>query len=553
MGETKVSEGKGAKRKGIEGDETKRIERKRGKIERVERKRKEGERIKGKRIKEQREKEIKEKQLKEKESKLKELKEKNEKLKEQKEKEEKEKLMREQQLKELKEKELEMNGRNSQHKEIKDEGQEEDIKDEDIIKDLKHQKETCTSDPNFAVICSFLEKFGGSIGIPCPTILELQNMLESEGDPSNDLITFQVRLLRKLKKSVSMDKWERALIKFCFTYSTEDGWELDRFGYKRAKLSLKIRIVKNLCEAQFDLNAKFKLDINKLESASLRMQPIGKDKLGNAYWFQVDAEANIRVYREDLDEETWELVADCKEQLEDLVEKLSDGETYTRTLSQDEEPEDDSMQGYEDIIRDTGPVESNATSADASRYNSEDEDTRSSFPDHSNRAANTPERSLKNKLSRSPEKDLFKRQTFGIENGVKAQSNLAHSIDSLTNKTGSPNWMNHIRPPTENAESRNEKFIPLKKRGLSESPVDFSSKYEGEGDAKKQKLDIVSETITESGNVEGRGLGSENEGKNMRPGVIVGEEISEAVFRVVGHGIGVDCDARNVRASNGGL
>merc|ERR1712130_1066145 len=317
MGETKVSEGKGAKRKGIEGDETKRIERKRGKIERVERKRKEGERIKGKRIKEQREKEIKEKQLKEKESKLKELKlkelkEKNEKLKEQ-----KEKLMREQQLKELKEKELEMNGRNSQHKEIKDEGQEEDIKDEDIIKDLKHQKETCTSDPNFAVICSFLEKFGGSIGIPCPTILELQNMLESEGDPSNDLITFQVRLLRKLKKSVSMDKWERALIKFCFTYSTEDGWELDRFGYKRAKLSLKIRIVKNLCEAQFDLNAKFKLDINKLESASLRMQPIGKDKLGNAYWFQVDAEANIRVYREDLDEETWELVADCKEQLED--------------------------------------------------------------------------------------------------------------------------------------------------------------------------------------------------------------------------------------------
>merc|ERR1712106_58683 len=428
---------------------------------------------------EQKEKDIRDREEREKEQQLKELKENERKFreqqekekKEQKEKEEKENLMRIQQLKQLREKaEAHSNGKPDETNEVKNESEEEDIKDEDLQTDEKPVKESCTSDPNFAVICSFLDKFGGSVGIPCPTILELQNMLESDGEPSTELITFQVRLLRKLKKSVSMDKWEKALIKFCFTYSTEDGWELDRFGYKRSKLTLKVRIVKNLCEAQFDLNAKFKLEINKHESASLRMQPVGRDKLGNAYWFQVDAEANVRVYREDLDEETWELAADCKEQLGDLVDKLGDGETYTRTLSQDEEPEDDSMQGYEDIIRDTGPVESNATSADASRYNSEDEDTRSSFPDHSQRGANTPER--KNKSSRSPEKDSFRRQTFGIDNGVKAPSNLAHSIDSLTNKTstGSANWMSHIRQPAETGESRNDKFIPLKKRGLSESP-----------------------------------------------------------------------------------
>ena len=39
---------------------------------------------------------------------------------------------------------------------------------------------------------------------------------------------FQIKLLRKLKKTVSFDKWERVLTRFTFTYSSEDGWELDR-------------------------------------------------------------------------------------------------------------------------------------------------------------------------------------------------------------------------------------------------------------------------------------------------------------------------------------
>ena len=134
---------------------------------------------------------------------------------------------------------------------------------------------------------------------------------------------------------------------------------------------------------------------------------IGKDKLGNCYWFQVDPEANVRVYREDLDDETWELVASnrfvfevlllkistnkdaCvfvsrtllyypetyhypqRDELAALVELLTDKETFARTVSQEEMEEEDSMQGLEDIIRDTGPVDSNLTSANASKYNSE--------------------------------------------------------------------------------------------------------------------------------------------------------------------------------------
>ena len=36
-------------------------------------------------------------------------------------------------------------------------------------------------------------------------------MLETDGDTSEELITFHVKMLRKLKKSVSMDKWEKVL------------------------------------------------------------------------------------------------------------------------------------------------------------------------------------------------------------------------------------------------------------------------------------------------------------------------------------------------------
>ena len=37
---------------------------------------------------------------------------------------------------------------------------------------------TCHSDPNFAVICSFLEKYGELLGLPDITFVDLQSYLE---------------------------------------------------------------------------------------------------------------------------------------------------------------------------------------------------------------------------------------------------------------------------------------------------------------------------------------------------------------------------------------
>ncbi|KYQ46402.1 Remodeling and spacing factor 1 [Trachymyrmex zeteki] len=211
---------------------------------------------------------------------------------------------------------------------------------------------SCASDPNFAVICSFLACFGKSCGIIYPDIARLQEMLENTQEVSQELIDLHIKLLRKTRKSVSPEKWERALVKFCHTYSNQDGWELERFSYKKARIAVKLRLLKVLLETQFDLNQKFKNEVNKLAANELRVEPLGRDKSGLAYWCQLDEECNIRVYREDLDEENWELVAQDREGVVNLISTLSNGEIGAIPINEDS----NSLEISEKPIIDTGQV-----------------------------------------------------------------------------------------------------------------------------------------------------------------------------------------------------
>lgn len=59
-----------------------------------------------------------------------------------------------------------------------------------------------------------------------------------------ELVDLHIKLLRKARKSVVPEKWEKAAIKFCHTYSNQDGWELERIGYKKARIAIKLRLLK---------------------------------------------------------------------------------------------------------------------------------------------------------------------------------------------------------------------------------------------------------------------------------------------------------------------
>lgn len=161
---------------------------------------------------------------------------------------------------------------------------------------------------------------------------------------AEDLKLLIIKLLRKTRKNVPMDKWEHAVAKFCHGYSAQDAWEIERFGYKKASLAVKLRVLKvrttdapylrvlvamnvhvntspsqEILECQFERNVKFKADVNLVGADELRTQPIGKDQFGNSYWGLTDEQLNLRIYQEHLDEDIWKLVANDRDQLVQLI------------------------------------------------------------------------------------------------------------------------------------------------------------------------------------------------------------------------------------------
>uniref|UniRef100_H3CDJ0 PHD-type domain-containing protein n=1 Tax=Tetraodon nigroviridis TaxID=99883 RepID=H3CDJ0_TETNG len=181
--------------------------------------------------------------------------------------------------------------------------------------------------PNYAVICSFLERYGALLDLPELTFPQLERYLQDTSSASVPklLVDLHVKLLRKIGKSVSADRWEKYLVKVCQEFNTTWAWELEQKGYKEMQTECKAAILKYLCECQFDENVKFKTAINEEDPDQMRVQPIGRDKDGQMYWFQLDQDDNVRVYveeQDDLDGSSWKCIVKNRNDLAEVVALL---------------------------------------------------------------------------------------------------------------------------------------------------------------------------------------------------------------------------------------
>ncbi|GFS36753.1 PHD-type domain-containing protein, partial [Trichonephila inaurata madagascariensis] len=87
----------------------------------------------------------------------------------------------------------------------------------------------------------------------------------------------------------------------------------------------------------FDSNPKFKTEVNKQDAHSLRIPPIGRDIDGQMYWYQLDKEYNMRLYRQGVgDESAWTLLCSTTDHLKNLLCSLE--KNITNSTPQASEP-----------------------------------------------------------------------------------------------------------------------------------------------------------------------------------------------------------------------
>ncbi|XP_067889169.1 remodeling and spacing factor 1 isoform X2 [Heterodontus francisci] len=224
------------------------------------------------------------------------------------------------------------------------------------------------SKPNFAVVCSFLERYGASLELPDFTFPELEEALENKKSVPQPLVDLHLKLMRKIGKSVSFDRWEKYLLRICLEYNNTWAWEMEKIGYTEMDAECKLGLLKYLCECQFDDNLKFKNVLNEEEPDAMRIHPIGRDKDGLMYWYQLDQEFNVRLYTEEQDDQdgtSWSLIVRNRNELAETLQLLKaqidpallskfiqeDGSSHTSPTPEDEENAKELEEHLEDEIK----------------------------------------------------------------------------------------------------------------------------------------------------------------------------------------------------------
>ncbi|XP_061607826.1 LOW QUALITY PROTEIN: remodeling and spacing factor 1-like [Phyllopteryx taeniolatus] len=332
--------------------------------------------------------------------------------------------------------------------------------------------------PNYAVICSFLERYGAQLDLPELTFPQLERYLRDTSSVPKLLVDLHVKLLRKIGKSVSADRWEKNLVKICQEFNTAWAWELEEKGYKSMTLDSKTAILKYLCECQFDDNLKFKNAINEEEADKMRLQPIGRDKDGQMYWFQLDQDNNVRLYveeQDDLDGASWKCIARDRNDLAQVVALLKthiDPELLKRDAKSEEDKagevkkdesssDEDSKDSTKAAFRLSPKRESNGKVDHTDEFKSETSELKSSVNGIAEAAFEKPaDHSVANKV-----------QVIKEEPMDTSDAKLEMQGEDPAPKSSREECRRNNVDEIQQMKNEQQAKIPLKKRGMKFTPV----------------------------------------------------------------------------------
>ncbi|XP_050669650.1 remodeling and spacing factor 1 [Leptidea sinapis] len=371
---------------------------------------------------------------------------------------------------------------------------------------------SCTNDPNFAAIYSFLKVFGKLYGLEIPTISILQEWIENSQEVLEPLRELHLRLLRRALKSAQSNRWEKCLIKFCHQQTFhQEAWEIERFSYKKASTQVKLKVLKLLLEYQFTCHPKFKNAVNNLSSKDLRLNPIGRDKNSCLYWLQVDHEANLCLFKEDQDEETWHLVARNRDELVKVIAQLKAGEATTPVVTSTNNILNSDDSSGNEVQKIGKPAK---TSEDEEEFLSPESET-DHESDGSNEKQNRP-----SEVQVETEKEEKKENVNNVDNKV-TDVNTSDSENSIEKQT------------TEVVKA--EDLMVANEKGLDQNKDNRKKKSSCHNSEDSEDGQSVSEAIEEPVMmVTGEGNGADCESYYF------GEEICEPVMYIFGEGSGYD-------------
>ncbi|CAF1673757.1 unnamed protein product [Rotaria magnacalcarata] len=188
------------------------------------------------------------------------------------------------------------------------------------------RRKVLLNDPNYGVVLCFLDKFRSILDLPNYLSQRFEDhLVNCEGKNSSRLIDFHFILLKRLSlaRNAQRDKFDSIVTKFAARFDVNDSEHIKTTGYLKADVNIKIRIIKNLLESQFETKQMLKKCLIDKSAYELRSSPLGRDRFGVSYWLFMDKDCFVRLFREDIDvDRTWTNVATNRDELKSFIEIL---------------------------------------------------------------------------------------------------------------------------------------------------------------------------------------------------------------------------------------